>query len=279
MADLTFADLDTVVAIGTTDLVKYPLGFSPIVAHILSDPMIAAVTDVRSGYEYGVPSTAYRNTYDLLHDEIEGLVAALKLIGNVGTDPGQQDPVETDLSEVIVDPDAFDGDMILDLVAIDGLIVYRLISKGINDAGIDTEPSHVSDSGARNYDAALLAVLPAPEIYDIKITEMTHIAISMNLLGIGSISTLEADIDTDGLKALTPENLEILIEATVIPESDANTIIYYIIADVVDSTNTLFPDDNPNTENPVYDSYYVMDSGVRVRLNRASIASALLLIP
>jgi hypothetical protein len=272
MADLTFSDLDTVVAIGTTDLVKYPLGFSPIVAHILSDPMIAAVTDVRSGYEYGVPSTAYRNTYDLLHDEIEGLVAALKLIGNVGTDPGQQDPVETDLSEVIVDPDAFDGDMILDLVAIDGLIVYRLISKGINDTGIDTVPSHVSDSGARNYDATLLAVLPAPEIYDIKIDEMTHIAESMNIMNISSVANIQASITLVALQSLTPAELTALVE----DDTDGpNTIIYYLIALTVDPTNTLFFDDDPNTYNVTFDSNYEMDGGVRVRLTRDAIASVL----
>jgi hypothetical protein len=273
MADLTFADLDTVVAIGTTDLVKYPLGFSPIVAHILSDPMIAAVTDVRGGYEYGVPSTAYRNTYDLLHDEIEGLVAALKLIGNIGTEPGQLSPVETDVSEVVVDPDAFDGDMILDLIAIDGLIVYRLISKGINEADIDTIPSHVTDSGARNYDAALLAVLPAPEIYDIKITEMSHIAVSMNELGIGSIGSVMTDITVEKLQ--DPEtDIELLIEATVIPESNANTIIYYIISETVDPTNTLFDSLVPVPYPGTADDYYVID-GSRLRLKRTSIAAAL----
>jgi hypothetical protein len=276
MADLTFADLDTVVAIGTTDLVKYPLGFSPIVAHILSDPMIAAVTDVRSGYEYGVPSTAYRNTYDLLHDEIEGLVAALKSIRDASGDPAKVGNDSLSIDQVTINPNSFNGDLILDLIDIDGLIVYRMISKGINTADIDTLPSHVSDSGARNYDAALLAVLPAPEIYDIKITEMTHIAISMNLLGIGSISTLEVDIDTDGLKALTPENLEILIEATVTPESDANTIIYYIIASTVDASLTEFQKDLLESQEK-----YVMDitNTIRIRLKRQAIADALLLIP
>ncbi len=268
MADLTFADLDTVVAIGTTDLVKYPLGFSPIVAHILSDPMIAAVTDVRSGYEYGVPSTAYRNTYDLLHDEIEGLVAALKLIGDV--EPAEE--ATTTVADITVDPDNFNGTMINNLVALDKLIVYRLISKGINDAGIDTLPSHVSDSGARNYDAALLAVLPAPEVYDIKIDEMTHIAESMNIMNISSVANIQSSITLVALQSLTPAELTALVE----DDTDGpNTIIYYLIALTVDPTNTLFFDDDPNTYNATFDSNYEMDGGVRVRLTRDAIASVL----
>ena len=274
MADLTFADLDTVVAIGTTDLVKYPLGFSPIVAHILSDPMIAAVTDVRGGYEYGVPSTAYRNTYDLLHDEIEGLVEALKAIRDASGDPAKVGNDALTINQVTVNPDSFDGNLINSLIAIDGLIVYRLISKGISDAGIDTIPSHVTDSGARNYDADLIAVLPAPEIYDIKITEMSHIAASMNILGITSIATVATDIDTDELKTLTPENLEILIEATVDPESYANTIIYYIIASTVDASLT-----EPERVTLQGQGAYVMETDgiTRIRLKRTFIAAALAL--
>ncbi|PKK90122.1 MAG: hypothetical protein CVV62_01210, partial [Tenericutes bacterium HGW-Tenericutes-7] len=56
-AAITFEDLYTISAYGESD----PLGYSPIIDHILSTPMISAVTDVRGGYDYGVPSTAYRN--------------------------------------------------------------------------------------------------------------------------------------------------------------------------------------------------------------------------
>lgn len=275
MADLTFADLDTVVAIGTTDLINYPLGFSPIVVHLLSDPMIAAVTDIRGGFEYGVPSTAYRNTKDLLHEEIEGLVDALKLIGNVGTDPGQEDPAETTVDEIVVNPNAFDGDMILDLIALDALIVYRLISKGINDALIDTDPSHVTDANARNYDALMIA-LPVPVYYDIKITEMSHIAASMNELGISSISAIMVEIEN----AIKQPGLdvELLVEATVVPESDARTIIYYLISETVDPDNNLFDGlvivDPINYPGPS-DNYYVYELGNRVRLKRTSIAAAI----
>ena len=147
-----------------------------------------------------------------------------------------------------------------------------MISKGINTADIDTLPSHVSDSGARNYDAALLAVLPAPEIYDIKIDEMTHIAESMNIMNISSVANIQASITLVALQSLTPAELTALVE----DDTDGpNTIIYYLIALTVDPTNTLFFDDDPNTYNVTFDSNYEMDGGVRVRLTRDAIASVL----
>jgi hypothetical protein len=266
MAQLTFADLDLVVAIGTTDAVKYPLGFSPIVAHILSEPMIAAVTDVRSGHDYGVPTTAYRNTKDLLHAEIEGLVAALKLIGNV--QPEDED--DTTIADITIDPDSFNGDLINSLVALDALIVYRMISKGINDSNIDTIPSHVTDINARNYDPGLPG---SPVIYDIKIAEMSHIADSMNILGITSIANVASEITVAGLKALTPAEIEILVEANT---DGPNTIIYYIVSQTVDPSLNVFDSlvilDPINYPGPA-DDYYVID-GSRIRLKRTSIALA-----
>ena len=272
MADLTFADLDTVVAIGTTDLVNYPLGFSPIVVHLLSDPMIAAVTDIRGGFEYGVPSTAYRNTKDLLHEEIEGLVAALKAIRDTSDTPsdvGNDDLTVLYVVNNILDPNAFGGTLITNLIAIDGLIVYRLISKGINDSNIDTVPSHVTDINARNYDAVLMA-LPTPEVYDIKISEMEHIAESMAILGIDTVADL-GSMDLADLQGKTSQDLENLVEATVVPESNANTIIYYQISKTIDPTNHTY-DGIPFF---LTDADYVMDGGTRVRLLRVTIVSIL----
>ena len=274
MADLTFAKLDNVVNIGTTDPVKYPLGFSPIVVHLLSDPMIAAVTDVQGGFDYGVPTDAKRNTKDLRHDEIVGLVDALKLIGNVGTNPGQSDPATTDVADITINPNNFNGTMISNLVGLDTLIVYRMISKGINTSNIDTEPSHVTDVSARNYDAMLMA-LPAPVYYDIKISEMNHIAESMDVLGITSISTIKNDISLAKLQGLTSEDLETVIEADVVPESDANTIIYYIVSEIVDPDNTLFDSLVPILYPGPADNYYVFELGARVRLTRDALVSFL----
>jgi hypothetical protein len=226
--------------------------------------MISAVTDVRSGHDYGVPTTAYRNDNDLLHAEIEGLVAALKLMGNV--QPEDEDT--TTVADITVDPDSFNGDMIDNLIALDALIVYRLISKGINDSNIDTDVSHVTDINARNYDPGLPGL---PLVYDIKIAEMSHIADSMNILGISSIATVAADITVDGLQALTPAEIEILVEANT---DGPNTIIYYIIAQTVDASLTEF-------QRGVLESQdkYIMDGLTRVRLKREAIADALALIP
>lgn len=271
MAQLTFADLDLVVAIGTTDAINYPLGFSPIVVHILSAPMIAAVTDVRSGHDYGVPTTAYRNDHDLLHAEIEGLVAALKLIGNV--QPEDED--DTTIADITVDPNSFNGHLINSLVALDSLIVYRMISKGINDSNIDTDVSHVTDINARNYDPGLPG---SPVIYDIKIAEMSHIATSMNILGISSIANVANDITVAGLKVLTPAEIDILVEANA---DGPNTIIYYLISETVDPDNNLFFNLallDPITY-PDPSIYYVYESGNPVRLKRTSIGDALNALP
>jgi hypothetical protein len=266
-ASLTFDEIDSVIAIGTTDLIKYPLGFSPIVVHILSTPMISAVSDIRSGHDYGVPTTAYRNTNDLRHDEIEGLIDALKLIGNVAP----EDEDTTTIADVTIDPDSFNGTMINNLVALDKLIVYRLISKGINDSTIDTDASHVTDINARNYDPGLPVT---PLVYDIKIAEMSHIATSMDILGVSSIASVATDITIAGLQALTAGQIETLVEANT---DGPNTIIYYIIAETVDSSNTLF--DTLSLFDPITypdpDIYYVYDGPTRVRLKRTSIATAL----
>jgi len=268
MSDLTFKDLDDVVAIGTDDLDHYPLGFSPIVVHLLSDAMIQAVSDIRSGHEYGVPSTAYRNDLDLLHEEIEGLVAALKIIGDIGPEDDEQT-----IADVTITPASFGPDMLADLITLDKLIVYRLISKGINEADIDTEPSHVTDVLARNYDPELPVT---PEIYDIKITEMNHIVLSMDELSLSSVGQIESEI----VSAIKEPGIdtEKLVEATVDPESDANTIIYYLISETVDPTNNAF--DllvilDPITYPGPADDYYVYESGDRVRLKRTSMASAI----
>ncbi|MFU8792917.1 MAG: hypothetical protein ACNA7K_02740, partial [Acholeplasmataceae bacterium] len=221
-AQITFAKIDQVVAIGTTDLVNYPLGFSPLVAHILSTPMVASVTDVRSGHDYGIPTTAYRNTFDLEYDEIVKLISALKTIGDVGENPGQADPETTSLADVSIDPQGFGPSMLQALINEESLIVYRLISIGINDSEIDTIESHVSDTTADNYDPGLPGV---PEVFDIKIAEMEGLAESMPLLGVNTINDLTS-INITAILDLTDEEVDIILD-------NENTIIYYIIDDII----------------------------------------------
>ena len=270
-AAITFEDLYTISAYGESD----PLGYSPIIDHILSTPMISAVTNVRGGYDYGVPSTAYRNTYDLLHAEIVSLIDALAVIGDVA--PANYGT--TTIADVTVAPSGFNSTKLAALIALDALIVYRLISIGINDATLANDDAY-AEIGDVNYDPDLNnpLIVPVPALNDIKIAEMNHIVASMNIIDpteTTSLLNLVGLITVAKLKALTPTEIETLVEAGT---NGPNTIIYYIISETVDPTNTLYPDDNPATFNPTFDSGYVMDSGVRIRLQRSSISAALLLI-
>jgi len=259
-AQITFAQLDQVVALGTTDSVNYPDGYSPLIVHILSEPMIAAVSDVRGGFNYGVPTTAYRNTYDLKFDELTKLIDGLKVIAN--------DPATTTLADAVVglDPSAFGPTMLANLIAVDSLVIYRMISIGINDSNIDTDESHTV-LGDQNYDSGLPAL---PAIYDIKIAEMGHIVVSMNILSITDIANVASQITVVKLKALTPIEIELLVEAI---SDGPNTIIYYMIADIIDSSLTAF-----QKASLVANNDYVMDGPTPVRIKRASISAALLLL-
>lgn len=222
---ITFADLYTISAYGESD----PLGYSPIIDHILSTPMISAVTDVRSGYDYGVPSTAYRNTYDLLHSEIVGLIDALVTIG--GIVPANY--ATTTLSSVTIDTNTFNSTMLSSLIALDKLIVYRLISKGIHDASLDN-PDAYALIGDTNYDPDLNnpLIVPTPVLYDIKIDEMNGIVDAMNIFGITSLSTFASSIDAAALASLTDAEVDTLLDNT-------NTIVYYLIDDIVHNTPIL----------------------------------------
>ncbi|MFH1693336.1 MAG: hypothetical protein ABH890_03530, partial [Bacillota bacterium] len=226
-ADITFAELDTVVAIGTGDLVNYPLGYSPIINHILSTPMISAVSDERSGFDYGVPTTAYRNTYDLEYDELVKLISALKTIGDV---PVPNDPATTTLAAAVLglDPTAFGPAMLAALINEDSLIVYRMISIGINDAGLENADARalITDS---NYDSGLPIT---PEIYDIKIDEMNGLVDAMTIFGITNIALISTSINITALQSLTDTEIDTLLD-------NNNTIVYYMINDIVQAEPAL----------------------------------------
>ncbi|MBN2299589.1 MAG: hypothetical protein JXC31_00210 [Acholeplasmataceae bacterium] len=263
-ADITFSELDYVIALGTGDLVNYPLGYSPIINHILSTPMISAVSDIRSGHEYGIPTTAYTNAYDLDYNELVKLIDGLKVIGEIPPN----DPATTTLAAAVfgLNPSAFGPDILTELITVDSLIIYRMISIGINDSNIDTLESRAV-LGDTNYDDGLPAL---PEIYDIKITEMSHIVVSMNILGITDIGNIASQITVAKLKALSPAETELLVEAIA---DGPNTIIYYLIADIIDSS--LSPAQKAAL---VSNNDYVMDGLTPIRIKRASIVTALALL-
>ncbi|MCF7932418.1 MAG: hypothetical protein K9K93_04540, partial [Acholeplasmataceae bacterium] len=260
-ADITFSDLNQVVALGNAEA----LGYSPIVVHVISDPLTAAVSDVRSGFEYGVPSTAKQaGSTDLEHAEIVKLVDGLEVIGNVGNDPGQNDPATTTIDNAVtgLDPTTFGPTELTNLIAVDSLIIYRMISSSIFDAGLDN-PDALAVNGDVNYDPTLPV---NPEVADIKVAELSHIAVAMDLLGITSVANIATGITQAALSTLTPEEVETLVE---VDTDGPNTIIYYRTSVVVDPDNDVYP----------LDVAYVMDGATRVRLTRASLEAAILAIP
>ena len=258
--------MDQITLLGTPgSLYEHPsLTFSPVITHILSTPMVAVISDVRSGHDYGIPTTAMRNANDLLYDEVVGLVDALKLIGDVGNNPGQSDPTTTSLADITIQPDSFGPTLLDGLINLDSLVVYRMISIGIHDASIANADAY-AELGDRNFDPGLPAL---PVLEDIEIDEMNHIVTSMNILSITSIANVASEITVAKLKALTGPEIETLVEAI---SDGPNTIIYYLISDVVDPDNDLFA-------SPFGDIHYVYDGPTRVRLKRASIAAALALL-
>ncbi len=231
---------------------------SVIVHRILSDAIIAALD---------IPSTAYMvgSTLDLLAVEVQGVIDAM-LVLNGGDDSA------TLLDLTPIDNTLLTAAVLQDLIDIDKLIVYRLISAGIIAANIDTDESY-AELGDDNYD-------PLAINDDIKIAEMQHIVDSMDILGVTSIMTIASDITVAGLKALTPAEIEILVEANT---SGPNTIIYYIISETVDPDNNLY--DTlvvlyPGTYTEPADDYYVLDGfSNRLRLKRTSIADAINELP
>jgi hypothetical protein len=89
------------------------------------------------------------------------------------------------------------------------------------------------------------------------------------------------DITVDKLQDPNTD-VELLIESTVVPESDANTIIYYIISSTVDPSNNLYDTlvlFDPISYPEPADNYYVLDGPTRLRLKRTSIADAITELP
>ncbi len=236
---ITFADIYLVLELGTVgEPNEHYLGFSPIVAHIMSTPMVESVSDVRGGYDYGIPSTAYRNDYDLTYDEIVKLVEALAYLGDVGDAPRTYAPADRTLLQASsgIDPTGFGPDELDALLDIESLIVYRMISIGINDAGLENEDAR-AEVGDTNYDAEVIA-LPTPLIYDIKIAEMEHLVVSMNLLGLDDLTDLTS-IDASTILGLSDADMDTLLDNEI-------TIMYYLINDIIEDQPLLVAQLDPS---------------------------------
>ena len=218
---ITFTKLDQIVALGNTE----PEGFSPIIVHILSVPLTAAVSDVRvDGHDYGIPTIAYRNDYDLKHDEIAKLVEALKVLGNVPTN----DPDTTTIADAVtgLNPTTFGPVLLGNLLDTESLIIYRMISIGINDSGVATEDAYVlfGEDTELNYDEGL-PWATTPLVYDVKISEMQDLVTGMTLLGILTVDDVDA-INLATVLGLSDAQIDELLD-------NDSTIIYYIINDIV----------------------------------------------
>ncbi|MFP4186965.1 MAG: hypothetical protein ACLFSU_02200, partial [Acholeplasmataceae bacterium] len=255
--EITFEELDQIVALGSGE----PLGYSPIIVHIISEPLTTGFSkEGTDSFEYGIPSTATQDDNDdLTNDEVLNVVDALKVFGEV---PDTNAPETTTIDDALsgVDPTTFDDAVLTDLIDTESLLVYRMISIGIFDAELDN-PDAYAEIVDDNYDDELP---DEPEYIDIKIAEMEHIALSMNILEISSIGNIENEITLEKLEELSEDEVDDLIEADT---GGPNTIIYYMISEVVDPDNDL----------PFFDdSDYVMEGGERIRLRRSSLKTAIL---
>jgi cyclophilin family peptidyl-prolyl cis-trans isomerase len=220
---------------------------SYIVHRLISDSVDSALS---------VPSDAFMaNGIDIEVDEISALIEAMTVMGisNLTAGFSFSNPTTTQIQELNylglgVDPS---GDVY------DSYIVHRLLSDAVSAA--ITVPAGSYIAGRPN---------------DIKAAEIDHLIATMGILGATDVSDIVTKITVPNLKALTNPQIEILVEAI---SDGPNLIVYYMISDVVDPGNDLYPDLDP-LNNEVSDNPYVMDGATRVRLKRASIAAALALL-
>ncbi|MDI6452695.1 hypothetical protein [Peloplasma aerotolerans] len=223
---------------------------SRIVHRILSDGIISSLD---------IPTNAYMSIaqLDLTPEEVQGVIDALLEI-NGNDDTGKLANLTP------IDDSLLTSTVLANLIAIDTLIVYRLIADGIITAGIATDDSYAVD-GDVNFDSNDANA-------DIKIDEMNHIVASMDILGITNILTVASDIAAFDFTSLDDTQIETLVEADT---DGPNTIIYYIISETLDPDNDVFdmlvlydPVEYPGPA----DDYYELDElDNRLRLKRASI--------
>ncbi len=194
-----------------------------------------------------IPSTTYiqdvgitANTY-LIADEVDSLVAGLDFILPPGGDISNMSGISND---------KFGYQMIRDLIGVDSLIMYRMISNSIISSNIHTLESDVENVGDRNYDPS------APAYTDIKITEMNYIADAMEALGVTNITTMLDDINESRIM-----NLSNPAQIIGNNEQTENTIVYYIIENILHSAIV---------STPFFDEETFVDEAGVTRITRAS---------
>ncbi len=220
---------------------------SLIVHRLISDTIISALD---------VPNDAYMTiaNEDIKVDEISALIEAMDVMGITQLTAGLtfNDPTVAQIQAL---HDLGLNEPVGNVY--DSYIVHRLLSNAIDTAlDVPTEAYMVGST------------------VDIKPTEISHIILSMNTLGVTNVSDIVTKLTPTKLKQLyndNPTSIDILVE----PPSGPNVIIYYMTSDVIDPSNNSYDTIDPMNA----DDYYVMDGATRVRLLRTSIADAINALP
>ncbi len=218
LSDLTGSFAADQITIDKLQLLHYVgLGVDPLVDtynsymvhNMLSDAMDNALD---------VPTNGYMGSGYMLAAEIQGVIDALNIISS--------DPNDT-LSDImpINDNSIFTAATLESLLDINTLTIYRLVAKGIIDSGIATLESR-AELGDVNYDSNAIGE-------DLKVAEMYGLVTSMNLLGISDVTQVSS-INSASVMGLSDSEVDQILD-------NSNTITYYIIDDVIDPADNLFP--------------------------------------
>ncbi|MBE0701508.1 MAG: hypothetical protein IH571_07455, partial [Acholeplasmataceae bacterium] len=166
---------------------------SRLIDRVLSSAIIDSGLDIPTGsYDPLSEEDEFFNKLDLDRSELDALIAALE---ELTIDIADADTIPlSSLTPIKVDA----------LIALDSLIIYRLIAENIIAQNLDTPDSHAI-FGDDNYDANNVGK-------DIKISEMNALVDAMDILGITDLSVaIEVDDTTvDDIVALEALNSSIV---------------------------------------------------------------------
>lgn len=209
--DVKISDLELIhnLGLGEPEDDKY----NSYLIHYLLSNAIKSVLDV--------PTLAKMENDYVKKEEVLGIIDALSLISS--------EPEDDTLNSIIpVALSTFTPSLIEDLLDIGAFTIYRLVADGIITSSVATLESK-AELGDVNYDAAAIGD-------DLKLDEMYGLAEAMKILGIANFTPEEIEIDILVILALTDDQVDIILD-------NANTIVFYMIDDVVDPNNNLFDPD------------------------------------
>jgi hypothetical protein len=227
---------------------------SYIVHRLISDSIDAALD---------VPDEAYDSVAqdDIKVDEISALIEAMAVMNITTLSSGLSfsNPTTTQIQELNYLGLGTNPTPGVGYIEYDSYIVHRLLSDAVSAA--ITVP-------AGSY------IVGRPE--DIKADEIDHLIETMGILDVTDVNSFAGITTTDisnlnGGTGLSAQDIEDITETST---SGPNLIVYYFMSNLVDPGNNLYPDLDPLSVDPS-DDPYVMSGITRVRLERASLATAL----